>query len=648
MSSARDIGVPGAPVRVRSDPPVTDGSRPRRLDVELDLPTVSGAGTLLDQGGDRYAGALALRLDPLSVSAFGLLELPADGRPLSFVVVMGATFPPPGIQVGFGFAVTGVGGVVAVNRRVDRDALLRSIVDGAAAALLFPADPVSAAPAIIPTLSALFPPAPGYVVVGPMLQLGWGGRIVTASLALLTEVGTQVRIVVIGTLRVAIPDPAAPLIDLRATFFALVDPGEPSVVVVASLTGSRMVGIPLSGDLVLVVRGGADPTFVLSAGGFHPRFRVPRGVPPLRRIAMPLSPAPIELRAEAYVAITSNTVQFGARLELSARVAGCGLRGHLALDVLLQWHPHLYFVADLSAGIAITVAGQSLVGVQLELSLSGPTPWRARGRGSVDLFFFSVSFDFDEQWGLDPPVPPAPIDVGDELRRALDPAAPDAWVVRDAAAGAGGVRLTPAAERALGDGRLVHPWASLTARQGRVPLGVRIERFGRTPVPPQTWDITGASLGGAPVALGREVREAFPPGQFLALSEDEQLARPAFEQLRAGHELVGGPPAMAAPRPADIDYELKVVGEEAAPSGRFDARVAEALVAAATAADPTWWHAPADVVRVTTEPELALASAWDLVDAAPHVVLASVTELRQLADGMSQPGLTVVERWELD
>lgn len=42
-----------------------------------------------------------------------MLGLPEGERPLSLLVIIGAVFPLPGVQLGFGFAVTGIGGVVA-------------------------------------------------------------------------------------------------------------------------------------------------------------------------------------------------------------------------------------------------------------------------------------------------------------------------------------------------------------------------------------------------------------------------------------------------------------------------------------------------------------------------------------------------------
>ena len=44
----------------------------------------------------------------------------ADGAP-SFVTILGIRLPFPGVQLGFGFAISGVGGLVGINRRVDTE-----------------------------------------------------------------------------------------------------------------------------------------------------------------------------------------------------------------------------------------------------------------------------------------------------------------------------------------------------------------------------------------------------------------------------------------------------------------------------------------------------------------------------------------------
>jgi hypothetical protein len=630
---------------------------PSGAGLALKLPVVNANGRLLRRGPNRYAGVLGAEVPPLSASAIGALGL----DPVSFVAILAATFPPPGIQIGFGFSVNGVGGVIGVHRRVDREALMRAVADGSVAHLLFPRGPVAGAESSLGAVDAIFPPQRGSVLAGPMVELTWGRQLVTGVAALILEVSDQPRVSLLGKLVVALPTAKVPLISMQATFAGQADPGEPSLTFLASLTG-RIVGVPFSGDLFLLARGGPETTFVLTGGGFHPRFAVPRGVPALRRLSLELSASPlVRLRCEAYLAITSNTVQFGARLELVAEVAGCGLRGHLQLDVLVQFRPHLYFVAELSAAIAVRVAGLTLAGIHLQLSLEGPTQWRARGRGTVDLFLFSASFDFDERWGTPHPLPSAPPDVKAALEQAFSQ--PEAWIAHRPASVPAGVRLTEKADRRLGEGELVDPFGSVTARQRVVPLDVRIERFERLPLAaPETWRITGVRFGDRSSERPRAlVSEQFAPGQFLSLTDDEQLGQRAFRSFTAGGDLVSrGVVIDTRDMPADIDFEEDVrpgPGEEPVPIGDNPFHISalmlaalELIISAGHVSHPAWWDPPAAHVLVAEEPPMVPASTWSLAPVAPVTVLADPeAPVGEPGEVLAEdPGVTFVEAWELE
>ncbi|MFE9604389.1 DUF6603 domain-containing protein [Streptomyces hokutonensis] len=210
--------------------------------------------------------------------------------------------------------------------------------------------------------------APGRIVVGPMFQTSWGDRMVSLSTAVMAEVPDPVRLSLLGILRVAVPDPAVPLTDLKATFAGQYGSAEPSAFLRASHTGSHMAGVPLDGDVLVLSRGGADSAFLLTVGGFHPAYPIPRGVPALHRLSVNLSPAPwIQLRCQAYFAVTSNTVQFGAQLSLVAEIADCGLRGLFGLDVLIHLEPSLSFTARMRGLPAVEVFGETLMGVAFDL-----------------------------------------------------------------------------------------------------------------------------------------------------------------------------------------------------------------------------------------------------------------------------------------
>jgi hypothetical protein len=371
----------------------------------------------------------------------------------------------------------------------------------------------------------------------------------------------------------------------------------------------------------------------------------------LSRLGLDLSPVPfLDLRCQAYLAVTSNTVQFGAHVDLVAEVADCGLRGHLGFDVLVQLSP-LHFIAQVSAGISVEVIGETLAGIDLDLALEGPAPWHARGRGSVSLFGFSASFDFDETWGAPPAAPLATPDIEGLLIKAYN--APEAWLARAPDPAASPVALTRNAARALADGSLVHPHGSLSVHQRDVPLGVSLERFNRLPVPPQRWDVADPVLGdGPPLPVSGEQREQFAPGQFLPLSDAEQLSRPAFESFRVGLELVAGGVVPADARPTDLRYETKVVAGVVPGSVDLIAALLQSAqaVAGVGVGHELWWTQPAEKVMVAAAPRFAAADAWSFTRAG-DVPGATATEVHQAAAAVRAADphrrLGIVEAWEV-
>ena len=296
---------------------------------------------------------------------------------------MSARFPQPGIQIGFGFAVSGIGGIFGLSRRADLDGLTGAVLDGTLGALLFPDDPQRDAPRVAAALPRLFPAAPGRVLFGPMLELNWAGGLVRGQAAVIVEMPNPPKFVFLGRLVLDLPTSDLALVHIEARFMAAFDLGVPELRIVASLGGSYIVGLELHGDLFLLVRGGPRSTFVLSAGGFHPAVQPPEGVPALQRIGMTLSIPIVELRYESYVAITTTSVQFGAKVELTAEIAGCGVHGWLGFDALFEWVPRFRFSVGITAGIEVEVFGETVAGVRLEGLLEGPSPWHIRAHGEV-------------------------------------------------------------------------------------------------------------------------------------------------------------------------------------------------------------------------------------------------------------------------
>jgi hypothetical protein len=614
-------------VTVRVHPPDVLAGR-------LDLGPVRGSAALAHRGDD-WTGVFDLTLGTLAVTAFGVLT-PARQ---SFVAVLAAQFPEPGLQVGSGFALRGVGGIIGVNRRVDLDALRAGVQDGSAVQLLFPTDPAAAYPRLEGLLRRVFPEAPGSVFTGPMLELGWGGRLVRVAVAVIVELPDPARFTILGRLRCILPDELRPLVELRAFVVGTFDPAVPETTLLANLQAAAVGGVTIDGDLFVLVRGGSQATFVLAVGGLHPRFPVPPGVPPLRRVHIPLFPV---VRLEGYFALTSNSVQFGARAELSATIADCGVRGHFAFDALFAWAPRFHLEARISASVAVELFGADLLGIALEIELSGPGPWRARIHGRIETFLFDIPLDLELGFGAAAPdIPPLPpLVVRERLLRALSE--PHAWTAGPPVDTAGVQVVTSSAGPPA-----VHPSGSLEVRQREVPLGLRIDRFDEHPIAPQTWRLVRAAVGGGNVAAPVRRFEPFAVGRYQQLPDDQQLARPAFEPFEAGWVLSAAETRLGARREVRTQtWETKYFNAQPVPQPRPYQGVVVSGPIGDLLREPKWWRPPGP--RPTAFPIAGPAVGWMVVDAATLAPtrLATVFAARALAEQAAGAAELVVEQWE--
>ena len=169
-------------------------------------------------------------------------------------------------------------------------------------------------------------------------------------------------------------------------------------------------------------KGGPGAGFALAVGGLNPRFAPPAGMPALDRITIALSAGNNpRLTCAAYFAITSNTMQFGARAQLYAEAYGFSVEGDVGFDVLIQLSP-FHFIADFHASMQLKRGSRNLFKVSLAGELEGPRPLRVSGKASFEILWcdFSVRFDKTLIEGEKPPLPPARRRAGRAQARAVD------------------------------------------------------------------------------------------------------------------------------------------------------------------------------------------------------------------------------------
>jgi hypothetical protein len=507
----------------------------------LELPAVSGGGFVDFTGGpnDRYGGLLTLTVGPpkgmmrSTVTAYGLHELtgsPGDAdRGRAFILVIGGSFRP-GTPMGFGIFWIGVGGIVGINRRADTDALRERLTAGAVGDILFADDPVRNAPRLLGDLAALFPPMPGGSVLGLTLQLGWVpvGEEYLARLAIgvIVEFDSQIRplkVIVLGSLRLAIPGHPR-ILDIQIDAVGVFDPVRHTMEVDATIRRGTFMGVfKVTGDGGLRSSWGETPYLMATVGGFHPDFHPePVVFPKLKRILITIDRPPdkVELSATGYLAITSNTIQFGAEFTATIKAGNWKVEGKIGGDALIR----MPFSVDvtLEGGVAVKYRGHNLIGVKFKGGLSGPSPLILRGEVCVSLLLFdacwSDSFELGDPGAVAGAVIASLVPVlAGELALASNLSVPD-----------GDDELVLLARHDEAARVVLSPLGIPTWSQNRVPLGLPIETFedGRLDAPQRL----GVS---ASVPITPHL-DWFSPGSFVELTEGEELALPAFERHPAG------------------------------------------------------------------------------------------------------------------
>ena len=620
---------------------------PTEIGLELELEGASGEGYIsIDPDTGRYAGAGAFNFVEVGLAAVVVVDTQLPGDPDGWALFCSLSLTFSSIPLGFGFFLSGVGGLVAVNRTMDVEALAGGLSSGAVDAILFPEEPEESVELIVSQLDSWFPLAEGSLVFGVAGRITWGTpkTVVTADIGVVLTF-PELDLAVMGNVSIELPEETDALLELHMDVIGTIDLSEGTVMVVAALHDSSLLKtLQLSGGMAMYASVGEHPYFLLSVGGYHPDFQPPAELPAAvteldrMRVELELSEN-AWFALEAYFAITSNTLQFGseATLELSDKFLGVTYtaRGSVGFDVLLVFSP-FSFTAGLHAGVAITAGSgdKELLAVDLSAQLEGPEPWHATGRASFDFFGLNASIDI-EIGGTARVEAPQTVDLLAEVEAALRD--PSAWRgSTPTGADTGAVLLT--GEEAPADGEIwVRPDAELEVVQTVAPLERQLDRYGIYAIDGDSLlTITAAGLGGEQ-ADHEPVLDWFAPAQYDDYRTNaEKLAAPSYEEMtggvRFGTESVSVSPD-AHNRTVTPDYEVKILDEDKTrdqPLGKLASPLD--LVTATLALEAARRGLPA---RSATSTRFTIQSpSWTIADAVTGAGIAATGTYREALDGL--------------
>lgn len=522
---------------------------PEGLGLSVKGDFVRGGGYLfIAKSGHEYAGALELQIGKLGLKAIGVLST-REGGDWSLLLLLYTQFPA--VQLAFGFTLNGAGGLLGVQHAVDVPQLIAGMKTKAFDDILFPADPVADAPRIINRLRTLFPVSPRTLIFAPMLDIGYGTpRFVFIRIGVLIQLENVFgsgngdvrfsRAVLIGQLKVLLgptkAEPETTVVRLIIDVLGFWDRDQKRYGVIARLRDSKIATIAITGSLAVWGDYGAQPRFLLAAGGFHPRFKdVPTemgGV--LDRLGAAFEVGRFKLAITAYFAMSPGTLQFGVDIAASAKIGPVAIKGNIGFDALIYREPRTYFLVDFRVSVEVSYKGHSLAAVKCVGTVEGPGLWHVAGRVTFSILWWDIDKSFDESWGSSPALDIVSTDVKALLAAEL--ARAENWSAQLPAGADAMVTLAP---RPGDTALLAHPIGRAVFSQRVAPFGLALQRYGSTKVGgPVKFEVTAVKLGGlaVPLAACAPVQEHFARAQFLDMSEADKLAKPSFEAMDAGLE----------------------------------------------------------------------------------------------------------------
>jgi hypothetical protein len=597
---------------------------PSGIGLAIEVPGVMSGGGLLfhDPVQSLYAGVFQLSVhETIDVTAFGLIatRMPDGSKGYSLLVFITADGFQP-IQLGLGFTLLGIGGMVGVHRTFDEDVLRAGLKNDTLASLLFPRNPIANAPALIRAVSAAFPGRSGSYLIGLLVRIGWfTPTLITADLAVILEFGARKRLLLLGRVHAALPSADEPLLRITLDAIGVFDFDAGTAALDAVLVDSRLLErFVLTGGAALRSRWSRPRSFALAVGGMNPGFTLPADFPLLERLTLSLATGDNpRVTCQAYFALTSNSVQFGAQAHVYAAAFGFSVSGDAGFDVLITLAP-FHFLAEFSAGMQLKRGDSNLFKVTVDGALEGPAPLTVRATATFEIFWWDVSIRVNATLAEgDAPPLPAAVDALTQLQGALRD--PRNWHAELAEAQ---TRVVSLREAAASDALRVHPLGTLSVRQSVVPLNLErdIDRFGEAPVAGARRFAVSATTIDGQGAERTPIGDDFAPAQFFELSDDAKLSAPSYETMDAG--VAFGAPgyamSLASGVASPLDYETRLVDAQAAvdePPPPY--RLSDALLALHARHGAAARSVLRSIARTSTTPFATLrAPGFAVVDAA--------------------------------
>jgi hypothetical protein len=381
------------------------------LSYKTDAVEISGAFLRGQQGGiETYSGAALIKMKSFTISAIGSYAQTDHGASLFIYGLFEGNIGGPPI-----FYVTGIAAGFGYNRKInapDLDeiatyplvALAMNQKDTGIASVLTSLETPMASGKLPIEIS----PGDYWLAVGVKFT---SFKIIESFLLLTVNFGTKTEYNVLGLSRLSWPEESLrkkvglkdPIIYVELAIKASFGPESDVIKIDGLITPNSYI---LSKDCRLTggfafytwVSGEHAGDFVMSIGGYHPRFNKPAHYPVVPRVALNWKLSDnLLMRGELYFALTPSAIMMGGRWELLYTSSNVKAAFIMWIDILMQWAPFYY---DISIGIILKIEAHislKLITIHLNLELRAQLDiWGPpfSGRAEIDLGIYSFEIRF--------------------------------------------------------------------------------------------------------------------------------------------------------------------------------------------------------------------------------------------------------------
>ena len=372
------------------------------LAISADMAGLTLAGGLLKDSSGGYLGMLLGRFGTYGLTVYGGYAV-LDGDPSFFIfgAINGPIGGPPA------FFITGIGAGLGINRRLRVPDDLSQFGDYPFIKALDIAASVGDPMTELRKLNDYFKPQKDQFWVAAGISFTCFALVDGIAVVAVAFGSDGLDINLLGLARLALPRPQVALVSIELALLARFSTREGIFSIRAQLTENSWLLYPevrLTGGFAFVVwwKGPLKGQFVLTIGGYHPRFHRD-GYPDVPRVGLMwhVSDA-IVIKGGAYFALTSEALMAGIEVTVSADFGWAWARIEFGANGIVYFDPFWFEVeayARISAGVSIdTFFGEISFSISTgaELMVHGPD-FGGRARFSVGPCSLTVPFGSDAE-----------------------------------------------------------------------------------------------------------------------------------------------------------------------------------------------------------------------------------------------------------